>query len=369
MKKTVPIVSATPPTHNVGHDLVTVRNDINDFLKLHYEQQRMRADSVHSDYGFLWEAMAAQSRAGGKRFRPYLCVLAYEALGGSNYSHILPICASLELLHAAVLIHDDVIDRDYVRHNERNVAGTYLQHYGMLLDDESEIKHFAHSAAILSGDLLISDAYQLIISSTLTAEQRLRAAELVGEAIYAVSAGELLDTEAALYPPDYADSLKIAELKTALYSCSIPLAIGGMLAGAGIDEQQALREIGRGLGIAFQLADDLLGVFGSELLTGKSVIGDLREGKRTYLLQRTLHLSSTAQKALLIPIIGNPDCTEKMAETARQIMIDCGARGEIEQLMRFYVEQANRLVTELPINSASKKRLSDFIDLAVWRNS
>ncbi len=77
------------------------------------------------------------------------------------------------------------------RHNQLNVAGTYQQHYGLLLKDDSEIKHFAHSAAILSGDLLISDAYQLIINSSLSATQRLKSAELLGEAIYAVSAGAL----------------------------------------------------------------------------------------------------------------------------------------------------------------------------------
>lgn len=351
------------------HDLPLVRSDINDYLNGHYERQKMRAGSMHPDYGFLWEAMTSQHKAGGKRFRPYLCILAYEALGGTNYHQILPISASLELLHAAMLMHDDIIDRDYIRHNQLNVAGTYQQHYGLLLDDEDEVMHFAHSAAILSGDLLISDAYQLIIGSTVSPELRIRAAELLGEAIYDVSAGELLDTEAALYPPDYADSLKIAELKTALYSCSIPLAMGGMLAGANDNVQQALSQIGSGLGIAFQLADDLLGVFGTESVTGKSVIGDLREGKRTYLLQRTLHNSTDDQLHKLSAVIGNADCTEEMADLARQIMIDCGAKTEIESLMTDYVDKANAIVGTLPISDAAQARLIDFIDLAVWRTS
>jgi len=351
------------------HDLPLVRSDINNFLNAHYEQQRMRAGRMHPDYGFLWETMTAQHKAGGKRFRPYLCVLAYEALGGSNYHQVLPISASLELLHAAMLMHDDIIDRDYIRHNQLNVAGTYQQHYGLLLKDDSEVMHFAHSAAILSGDLLISDAYQLIIGSTAAPELRIRAAELLGEAIFDVSAGELLDTEAALYPPDYADSLKIAELKTALYSCSIPLAIGGMLAGANDNVQQALRQIGSGLGIAFQLADDLLGVFGTESVTGKSVIGDLREGKRTYLLQRTLQNASPEQLQALDKIIGNADCSHEMADQARQIMIDCGAKAEIESLMTNYVDQANAIVGTLPIADSAQSRMIDFIDQAVWRTS
>ena len=366
MKKNT--VTATAARY-ASHNLTDVRQDVNVFLNLHYEQQRLRAGSVHPDYGFLWEAINAQHRAGGKRFRPYLCMLAYEVLGGTQYQQVLPLAASLELLHAAVLMHDDIIDRDYTRHNQLNVAGTYQQHYRLLLDDENEVKHFAHSAAILSGDLLLSDAYQLIIGSAVPATQRLRAAELLGEAIYDVSAGELLDTEASLYPPDYADSLKIAELKTALYSCSIPLAMGGMLAGASDDVQQLLRLIGQGLGIAFQLADDLLGVFGTESVTGKTVIGDLREGKRTYLLQRTLHLASLDQKARLETIIGKANCSELMAEEARQIMIACGAKAEIEQLMREYVDQANGYVAQLQVSQAAQDRLTDFIDLAVWRTS
>ncbi|MDL2341779.1 MAG: polyprenyl synthetase family protein [Patescibacteria group bacterium] len=366
MKKNIGTASVV---QTPSHSLQAVRSDINDFLNQHYEQQRMRAGLLHADYGFLWDAIATQHRAGGKRFRPYLCLLAYEALGGTNYTSAVPIAAALELLHAAMLMHDDIIDRDFVRHNELNVAGTYQQHYGMLLTDENEVKHFANSAAILSGDLLLSDAYQLIIGSQIPAGQRLRAAELLGEAIYAVSAGELLDTEAALYPPDYADSLKIAELKTALYSCSIPLALGGMLAGANRETELALRQIGSGLGIAFQLADDLLGVFGSEQLTGKTVIGDLREGKRTYLLQRTLHLASPEQLTVLETIIGNSDCTEAMADEARAIMIACGAKAELEQLMRTYADTATKLVAELPVDAAAQARLTDFIDQAIWRTS
>lgn len=366
MKKNAVAVNTTQIS---THNLETVRSDINQYLSAHYDNQRRLAGSIHPDYGFLWEAMTAQHRAGGKRFRPYLAVLAYEALGGENYHQILPLAAALELLHAAMLMHDDIIDRDYVRHNELNVAGTYQQHYSLLLQDEKEVRHFAHSAAILSGDLLISDAYQLIIRSQVEPTQRLRAAELLGEAIYNVSAGELLDTEASLYPPDYADSLKIAELKTALYSCSIPLALGGMLAGATEPVQQALRQIGSGLGIAFQLADDLLGVFGSEKVTGKTVIGDLREGKRTYLLQRTMRLSSATEQAELAGIIGNADCTLDMAERARFIMTNCGAKAEMEQLMRQYVDQANSLVQGLPISDLAQTRLSDFIGQAVWRSS
>lgn len=366
--KPTPVVSTAGNAKTIL-TLPTVRDDINMFLEDHFRQQTARAANLHSDYKLLWEATTTQFEAGGKRFRPFLCVLVYQILGGSDYKNIVPIASALELLHIAVLMHDDIIDRDYTRHAKPNLAGTYRTHYGAFLTDEAEATHFAHGAAILAGDLLISDAYQLIINSPISAEQRLQTAQLLGEAVYDVSAGELLDTEAAFYPPDYADSLKIAELKTAFYTCSIPMAIGATLAGADATVIGLLRHMGSSLGIAFQMADDLLGVFGSERLTGKTTVGDLREGKRTYLLQRTLHLTDDSQKLILESIVGNHECNDAMVETARQMMIDCGARAEIEALMVTYVEQANSYVAMLPIEEAYKDKLRDFIDQAVWRNS
>ena len=356
-----------PNSSVISHSLTDVRDDINCLLSNHFKQQHARAADIHADYAGLWEIIIQQHQAGGKRLRPYLCVLAYQALGGNDYQALLPIAGGLELLHFAMLVHDDIIDRDFIRHGQLNVAGLYRERYRDLAIKPDEQVHFANSSAILAGDLLLSDAYQLMASSTFSAEQRLQVITLLGEAIYAVSGGELLDTEASLHDPTYVDSLKVAEFKTAVYSCSIPLVIGGLLAGANKEIQMELRHIGKCVGIAFQLADDLLGVYGAAEQTGKTTIGDLREGKRTYLLQRTLHLASPAEVATLQAIIGKASITESQANTVRAIMIACGAKAEVEQLMKDYVGSAEVAVNGLAIAEDAKKSLLSFVEKAVWR--
>lgn len=353
----------------ISHSLTDVRNDINQLLYEHFKRQHGLAADMHADYAALWEAISTVHQAGGKRMRPYLCVLAYEALGGEDYQALLPIASGLELLHFAMLVHDDIIDRDFIRHGELNVGGIYKERYQQLVSAAGEQVHFANSSAILAGDLLLSDAYQMMAGSSFPAEQRLSAIGFLGEAIYAVSGGELLDTEAALHDPTYVDSLKVAEFKTAVYSCSIPLVIGGVLAGADAQIQMELRHIGKCVGIAFQLADDLLGVFGASQQTGKTTLGDLREGKRTYLLQRTLHLASPTEVARLHKIIGRADITEAQADMARAIMVACGAKAEVEQLMTDYVSSAEVAVNGLAITDTAKKSLLAFISKAVWRSS
>ena len=351
------------------HSLTDVRNDINTLLSNHFKQQHSQAAEMHADYALLWETIAKQHQAGGKRMRPYMCVLAYQALGGTNYQALLPIAGGLELLHFAMLVHDDIIDRDFIRHSELNVGGMYKERYQQLEISAEEQVHFANSSAILAGDLLLSDAYQMMVSSTFPAAARVAVMKLLGEAIYAVSGGELLDTEAALHDPTYVDSLKVAEFKTAVYSCSIPLVIGGVLAGADNKTQIELRHIGKCVGIAFQLADDLLGVFGSSQQTGKTTLGDLREGKRTFLLQRTLHLASPTEVATLNSIIGNPEINETQAEMARAVMIASGARAEVEQLMTDYVSSAEVAINSLDISETAKKLMLAFVEKAVWRTS
>lgn len=358
-----------PSTSVITHSLVDVKDDINVLLANHFEQQHARAANIHADYAVLWEAIAKQHNASGKRMRPYLCVLAYQAFNGNDYQALLPVAAGLELLHFAMLVHDDIIDRDFIRHGQANISGIYKDRYHKLAVAPEEQVHFANSSAILAGDLLLSDAYQLMAGSSFSADQRLQVIRLLGEAIYAVSGGELLDTEASLHDPTYVDSLKVAEFKTAVYSCSIPLVIGGVLAGADTETQLELHHIGKCIGIAFQLADDLLGVFGSSQQTGKSTISDLREGRRTYLLQRTLHLASPTEVSSLRGIIGRAGINEAQADRARAIMIACGAKAEVEQLMKDYVSSADAAINGLDISESAKKSLLDFVQKAVWRTS
>jgi geranylgeranyl diphosphate synthase type II len=159
-----------------------------------------------------------------------------------------------------MLIHDDIIDRDDISYGVRNISGSYLDHYETLVPDTNERRHFARSAAILAGDLLLSDAYRLIAQLQVPASAILAAQSLLNEAIYSVVGGELLDTEAAFKKLASAHPEIIATYKTAGYSFVMPLLIGATIAGAPAEDLTILRHLGTKVGIAYQMRDDYLGV-------------------------------------------------------------------------------------------------------------
>ncbi len=334
-----------------SHSLADVCRDIDQLVINHIQIRQDKAKNLSSDYGLLWEALKTTYQAGGKRLRPYLCVFAYDALDGKDYKSILPVAGALELLHNAMLIHDDIIDRDYTRRGADNMAGMYRNRYKVTAKSSAEKDHFANSAALLAGDLMLSEAYQLVRLSSLPDIKKLQVIELIGETIHTVVGGELLDTEAVLNLGDITDTLLIAELKTASYSFVTPLLLGGMLAGVDEASLSELKTIGTNLGIAFQLADDIAGIFDSPAQTGKPPYGDIREGKQTYLLQKTLQLCTPAQIKQLQMIIGNADCTKTMAHQAKTIMNECGAKQAVEQKIQTYTKQATDAVNKLPLSA------------------
>ena len=157
---------------------------------------------------------------------------------------------------------------------------------------------------------------------------------LLAEGIETTVVGELLDVTAALSSPRDVDALAVAELKTAAYSGSLPLVVGAILAGADDERIAQLDAVGSALGVAFQLTDDELGVFGDPAVTGKSVLSDLREGKRTELLRRAYAMTDATGCAVLDAHVGRPDLDEAGAAAVRDVMVSSGALDAVRELTR-----------------------------------
>ncbi len=179
------------------NDFTSIRQQVNDYLLDFCRLESRKAVALHPNYMRLWEAISDHIERGGKRLRPYLVAMTYEAFGGSDRKSIIQVAAAWELIHVAMLMHDDIIDRDYVRHGHPNVAGNYLEYYESIPDEASR-RHHANSSALLAGDLLISAAYSLLINSRFSSAQNLEACRHLHEAIFTVVGGELLDVEASI---------------------------------------------------------------------------------------------------------------------------------------------------------------------------
>lgn len=324
-----------------------------------------RAASFGPQYVQLWDTLE-QNTIGGKRFRPKMVLCAYVALGGEDLEAAAYVGAAFELLHTALIVHDDVIDHDFMRRGVPNISGTYRDAAIAAGSSTRVAEHSGISAAVIAGDLALFNSYRLIDRSGVAGDTRTRLLEVMDDALFASAAGELIDVDfqIAREVPRVDDILTMERLKTAVYSFECPLQAGAILAGAGEDVVQTLGDFGREIGVAYQLVDDLLGVFGLEEETGKTTIGDLREGKRTVLIA---YATSTREWAHIEGHIGDPDLTEDDAERVRSLLVSSGAKAFAEGLARYYANRALARLAEPHIPAALRAELHPVADAVLGR--
>ena len=323
-----------------------------DVLADYLRAQRTGGELVDPAYGSLWGHLADQ--VGGKLLRPRLTLAAYLGRGGGDVVGAAHLAAAQELVHTAMVVHDDLLDHDEVRRGRPNLAGAYRAR----LTAEGVVGRAAEdqvlAAGLLGGDLALVSAFGLVARAPVPADVRVAVVDLLVRGVTTTVGGELLDVSAGLSAPDDVDTLRIAELKTAAYTCAVPLQAGAVLARADERTTVALTRFGTALGTAFQLVDDELGVFGDPDRTGKSVLSDLRSGKRTELLRLTYLRADDAGRAVLDEVVGRADLDDAGASRAREVMVACGAREEIARVAARAAEAARRVALEdLPADLAT----------------
>ncbi|MYT37698.1 polyprenyl synthetase family protein [Streptomyces sp. SID8356] len=289
---------------------------------------------------------------GGKRLRPRLLWWGMRACGAGDATTeaALRLGVALELIQTCALIHDDVMDRSRLRRGKPAV------HIGLAasagLSPESERgSAFGTSAAVLAGDLALVWADDTVAETALPIPVRRRVGAIWRSMRTEMVAGQFLDLHGqAAGDSSAARALRTACLKSALYSVERPLLLGAALADADERTTAALRLAGRGAGIAFQLRDDLLGVFGDPGLTGKPSGDDIREGKPTYLLavarERAGATGDGGALDVLGRAVGNPDVTEDDLGNVRAVLEATGARAHVEREAEHLGEEAVRRLGE-----------------------
>ncbi|MBM7503440.1 polyprenyl synthetase family protein [Agromyces aurantiacus] len=268
--------------------------------------------------------LAAQE--GGKQLRARLAIAAYLGMGGDDPGVCDALGSAVQLLHVGLCVHDDLIDGDDRRHGRPNVAGSVRAAWVAAGAPGEVADRQADAAALLAGDLAIGASLRAVVTAPVPTGIRTALALEVLSALDAAIAGELMDVRSEQVAPSAARPVRIAELKTAGYSVILPLRLGAVASGrAGSEVLDALAEYGRNLGIAYQLRDDELAVFGDPDRTGKSTSSDVRGGKRTRLLQLALRLASPADRAVLEREVGRADVSEEGVDRVRRIMRESGA--------------------------------------------
>lgn len=307
-------------------------------------------------YRDLWATIERGTR-GGKRFRPRLVMIAYDTCGGTDIASAANLAASYELLHSALIEHDDIIDRDFVRRGRENVSGTYRDIAATAGLSLPTAEHRGLSVGVIAGDLALSAAYRLLERAVVGSPERAQdLRDTLDDAVEASAAGELLDVDFSLLSgvPSVEEVLDMERLKTAVYTFEAPLRSGALLAGASSATADALARAGTALGIAYQLVDDLLGVFGDEASTGKSATGDLREGKRTALIA---HAAGTELWPEIAVLLGRADLTDADADTLRDLLTESGSRSHVELLARDFANRGWEALAHDAVPDAARAAL------------
>lgn len=288
-----------------------------------------RATLIAPAYKQLWQEIRAAS-AGGKRLRPSLLLLAHRTLGGDRDDDAQAAAAAFELLHTALLMHDDMLDGDLVRRGRRNLQGSFIDAARAAALPAEAATAWGEAAGVLAGDVLISAAHAMLsrVAAPSAADLHL----ILDDCLFSTAAGELSDVGLSwgVVPPTIAEITRMMQDKTSCYSFAAPLRSGAVLADAGGVIEEELSRIGTLLGFIYQLRDDVLGVFGQGELIGKSVHSDLREGKRTLLI-------SYAQEYPLWQdvrhLFGDRSLDAAGAEQLREAVTLSGARGRVEETL------------------------------------
>ena len=309
---------------------------------------------------------------GGKRLRPAFAYWGWRGASGGRGEDdgtVLRAVAALEFVHASALVHDDVMDGAETRRGRPAThIGFAARHGGADLSGDGVT--FGTGAAILVGDLALVWSDELLGDSGLSSAALTRARTVWDTMRTEVTAGQYLDLlRAAGGLPGPQGALTVARYKSAGYTVQRPLQLGAAIAGAGAEVAEACTAIGLPLGEAFQLRDDVLGVFGDPAVTGKSADDDFREGKRTLLVALAEERADEAGRGLLDRVLGNADAGPEEFDALRRLLETTGARARVEERIADGTATARAAIAAAPLTADARAALDALAVAATSRTA
>ena len=362
---------------SVSAALGPVRDGVDRALQAFLGEQREVLLAAGQDLRPVAESISGLL-AGGKRLRPAFCYWGWRGAGGPDCPEIFRAAASLELLHAGALIHDDLMDASDTRRGQPSLHRQFEARHDRGHWHGSPAA-FGMGAAILMGDLLLCWTDDMFHASGLPGEALRRGRPVLDRMRTEVFAGQYLDLLGQVAGTETLESaLRVVEFKTAKYTIERPLHLGAALASGhagpggpdGGDEglAAAYTSYGLPLGVAFQLRDDILGVFGDPAQTGKPAGDDVREGKRTVLLAIARARATTGQAEVIDRYLGDPMLDQAGTAEVRVAITGTGAVAECERMIGRHVSEAIAALAGAPITAGAREALAELAVAATARD-
>lgn len=313
----------------VLHELTRYQRTVSRALVLFFSQQEREVRrQTPSLVPFVREAAQFVERPGSKRLRGFLVTVGYQLAGKKPTPALTNLSVVAELAHASLLIHDDIIDQD-VRRRGGPALHVALRHLSVR---DTGRDHSGESQAILLGNFLAIWARELLLDSSWPQAQKLAALRVFERMMDSTHLGQMLDVALSEHASATRhDITRVQTLKTAIYSMEAPLQFGAALAGATPAMLSTISAIARPVGVAYQIQDDILGLFGNPRETGKAVGADLAEGKKTLLIFDALKRTRGREHAMLKAAVAKRSADKKTVGFVQHVVRSSGALAASEQ--------------------------------------
>ncbi|MCK5373345.1 MAG: polyprenyl synthetase family protein [Candidatus Aenigmarchaeota archaeon] len=361
---------------DVMQELLDYKKKTNPKLKQFFDDKIEEIGDPNNTYSILTSFLKDYTIPGGKGIRSALVYQGFRLFADDSkfdkdyIEKVITLSTVAELKQAYYLAHDDVIDKSDERRGSpsmhKALEAWYLNQDGISAEDAI---HQGKSMAILAGNMANTFAENIIFNSTLPDDKKYAVLEILNDTDDDTLHGQVNDVHSGITPEMLTEEelLKIHELKSAVYTIESPLLIGAVLAGASEEELEILSEYAIPLGQAFQVQDDILGLFGDKEI-GKPADSDLKEGKKTLLMIKALENASHSQKRIINDYLGNPNVTGSMVKQVQDIVRSTGSLDYSVNLAKGLISESKEYLNQLKdVNPDAKEFLLAFADYMVDR--
>jgi geranylgeranyl diphosphate synthase, type I len=351
----------------VTDERAALRERVDKALAVYLADRRAWMAAVDPALTPLADAVEAFVLRGGKRLRPAFAYWGYRGAGGADTDAVIAAISALELVQASAPMHDDIIDRSDTRRGEPAIHRRFAaQHRALRYVGDAE--GFGDAAAILLGDLCLVWSDDMLHVGGLDPAAVARARPVFDEMRTEVTVGQYLDLHSQASGDHSVERAGVvARYKSAKYTVERPMLLGAAIADAPAEVRAAYSGYGMPLGEAFQLRDDVLGVFGDPAQTGKPAGDDLREGKRTFLVAAAYEMTGDHGREVLDRLLGDPALDPAGVTALREVIVASGAAARTERRIDALTTAALEALDGAPLDPEAARVLHDLADAATRR--
>ncbi len=337
------------------------RKRLHPYLERFFDEKLKQAREINAISEEAVAMIRGFTMAGGKRIRPAVMYYGYLAAGGTEYEKMVKTSMSIELAHNFLLIHDDIIDNDELRHGIKTIHEQYKE-MAQRMFFKTDSVHFGNSMAIITGDMIASMSNEVMFTADFPPEYVVKALNKLQQVVYATIPGEMVDVILeARGKATEKDIMCMYEAKTARYTFEGPLHLGAILAKVNDDILKKFTDYAIPLGIAFQIRDDILGVFGKQEKLGKPIGSDIIEGKQTILVVKALEMGTKEQRKIVSRLLGKKDISESEIEVFRNMIRETGSLDYAHDLSEKLVNRSLEAFSAIDIRHKESKNFLEGI--------